>query len=248
MKQCTLLIPAYNEEKNIVDVISGIQGMATTLADRGWQARILVVDDGSQDRTAEKVREMGEHVVQLPVNLGYGAALQTGFRMADHFLFDALICMDADGQHRPQDVLALLEEHDQSHCDVILGSRFVQDTGYKTNWSRKLGIQMFSWVLCFFSGKRIYDVTTGFQLLSKPVVKLFAEEYPSDYPDAQILLLLALSGFRIKEIPVTVLQRVHGSSMHSSIASLVYPVRNLLAIIVILLRLSQIRKALSPAS
>ena len=156
--------------------------------------------------------------------------------------YDAVFTIDADGQHQPKDIIKLLQKYDSGEYDVVLGSRFVEDTGYKTHWSRRLGIKMFSLVLQILSGKKIADVTTGFQLLSQRVVKVFAQEYPHDYPDAQVLLLLSSVGFRIVEVPVEVKARLHGESMHSSINALLYPVRNILAIMVLLLRVSRLKK------
>ncbi len=241
MKKLMILIPSFNEEKNLPLVLQDLKQYEREIKGMGWESRIVVIDDGSDDNTLEAAREYGVESLRLPVNLGYGAALQTGFLYACEQDVDAVISIDADGQHQPQDVLVLLQAFDSGDYDVVLGSRFVKDTGYKTHWSRRLGIKMFSLVLRGLSGQKIADVTTGFQLLSRKVVELFAREYPHDYPDAQVLLMLTVHGFRIKEVPVVVRQRLHGQSMHSSIKALIYPLRNLLAIAVLLLRASQFK-------
>ena len=242
MKRLLVLIPSYNEEKNLPGVLPRLKSETGMLAGDQWQIDILVINDGSKDATASIARQMGVQVVSLPINLGYGAALQTGFKIARDQDYDAVFCMDADGQHRPEDLKVMMDAFTEGNYKVVLGSRFVTDTGYKANFFRKLGIKMFSLVLKLLCGKKIADVTTGLQLLDKQVVRLLADEYPHDFPDTQVLLMLSLVGFEIKEVPVTVKQRVFGTSMHSSIMSLLYPLRNSLAIILTLLRIAQIKK------
>ncbi|MBN1541607.1 glycosyltransferase family 2 protein [candidate division KSB1 bacterium] len=244
MKKLLIVVPTYNEEKNLPQVLNELLLLQNPLSEWQIQSKVLIVDDGSKDRSAEIAKQAGVDVLQLPINLGYGAALQSGFIYALENKVDLVISIDADGQHQPSDILKIVEAYLDGKYDVVLGSRFVEDTGYQTNLPRRLGIKMFSVILHLLSGLRIADVTTGFQLITRQVVELYAAEYPHDYPDAQMLLLLALSGFKIKEIPVVVKQRLHGQSMHSSIKSLLYPIRNFLAIIVILLRIPQVKKTI----
>ena len=242
MRKLLILIPSYNEQENLPPVLQDLKSYASQIEDMKWESHIVVIDDGSMDQTSKVARDFQVETLRLPVNLGYGAALQTGFIYAVEKKYDAVLSIDADGQHQPKDILKLLEAYNSGNYDVILGSRFITDTGYKTHWSRRVGIKMFSLVLQVLSGKKITDVTTGFQLLSSQVVKLFSTEYPHDYPDAQVLLLLSVVGFRIAEVPVVVKQRLHGVSMHSSIKALIYPLRNILAIGVLLLRVSRLKK------
>ncbi len=239
LKKLLILIPAFNEEENLPTVLEQLQALSERTKELGWTQHILVIDDGSDDETARVTRECKINLLQHNVNLGYGAALQSGFTYALHEKFDGILSIDADGQHQPGDILHLLKMFNTGNYDVVLGSRFVENTGYKTNWPRRLGIYIFSFVLKILSGKKIADVTTGFQLVSPRVAALFAKEYPHDYPDAQVLLLLSMTGFRIKEVPIVVKQRTSGTSMHGGpIKSLVYPIRNVLAIFVVLLKVS----------
>jgi len=233
-----VLIPAFNEGGNLSVVLEQLKGLSKQIKELGWTQHILVIDDGSEDGTAWVARDFEVNLLQHSVNLGYGAALQSGFTYALHEQFDGILSIDADGQHQPSDILRLLRVFNTGEYDVVLGSRFVEDTGYKTNWSRRFGIYMFSFVLKVLSGKKIADVTTGFQLVSPKVAALFAKEYPHDYPDAQVLLLLSMTGFRIKEVPIVVKQRTSGTSMHGPLKSFLYPVRNVLAIFVMLLKVS----------
>ena len=241
-KRLMILIPSFNEEKNLPHVLDKLLVEKTGLEKNGWHIDILIINDGSVDNTEKIARQKGAQVVTLPINLGYGAALQTGFKVARELNYDAVFCMDADGQHRPEDLQTMMNVFIREPFQVILGSRFITNTGYKSNLFRKMGITLFSFVLKLLCGKKIADVTTGLQLLDKRVYYLLAEEYPHDFPDTQVLLLLSLVGYEIKEVPVTVKQRVFGKSMHSSIISIFYPLRNSLAIIITLLRIAQIRR------
>ncbi len=241
MKRLLILIPAYNEAVNLPPVLKALDQCRLKIKSLGWQVNILVINDGSADQTANVAKSFNVDVLSHPVNLGYGAALNSGFKYALQHDFDAAISIDADGQHQPEDILKMLKVFTSENVDVVLGSRFVEDTGYKTHWTRLAGIKLFSCMLRLLSGKSIKDVTTGFQLVNKNIIRLFAEEYPVDYPDTQVLLLLSLAGFSIKEIPVKVFAREHGQSMHSSIGALLYPLRNFLAIIVTMLRIAHIK-------
>jgi len=247
-KRLLILIPSFNEEHNLPKVLEKLHTEKSGLEKNGWHIDILIINDGSLDDTEKVAKEKGAHVVTLPINLGYGAALQTGFKVARDLNYDAVICMDADGQHRPEDLQKMMNVFIHEPYQVILGSRFIMNTGYKTNIFRGIGIKLFSIVLRLLCGKKIADVTTGLQLLDKRVYHLLAEEYPHDFPDTQVLLLLSLVGYDIKEVPVIVKQRIFGTSMHSSIVSLIYPLRNSLAIIITLLRIAQIRRDLKKSS
>ncbi len=241
-KRLMILVPSFNEEKNLPCVLDKLLVEKSGLEKNGWHVDILIINDGSMDATEKIARQKGTQVVSLPINLGYGAALQTGFKVARELNYDAVFCMDADGQHRPEDLQSMMNVFINEPYQVILGSRFITNTGYKSNLFRKMGIKLFSAVLRLLCGKKIADVTTGLQLLDKKVYCLLADEYPHDFPDTQVLLLLSLVGYEIKEVPVTVKQRAFGKSMHSSINSVFYPLRNSLAIIITLLRLAQIRR------
>ncbi|HPG40402.1 MAG TPA: glycosyltransferase family 2 protein [bacterium] len=247
VKRLLILIPSFNEEKNLPGVLLKLEAEKAGLEKLGWVIDVLVIDDGSRDKTEQVARSYNVRVAGLPVNLGYGAALQTGFKYARAGGYDAVFSMDADGQHRPEDLAAMLQVFNQGKYQVILGSRFLTPGEYKTNIFRKTGIKLFSIVLHILCGKKIADVTTGLQLLHKNVFNLLADEYPHDFPDTQVLLLLSLMGFEIKEVQVTVKQRIFGTSMHSSLASLLYPFKSFLAIMVTLLRVAQIRRNISKA-
>ena len=183
-----IVVPAYNEEQNIGRVIAGVQEVAPA-------ADVLVVDDGSSDATAVAARQVGGEVISLPFNLGYGVALQTGFKYALEQGYDYVVQMDADGQHEAASVPDLITEARKGTADVILGSRFLGSTTFKPQFARRVGIRIFRVIVSRVVGERISDPTSGFQALNRKVLKLYATEaYPVDFPDADVLIMAHLAG------------------------------------------------------
>ena len=185
-KRKIVIIPCFDEEANIKRVVEGIQKIAIV-------DEIVVVDDGSGDDTAEIARACGATVISLIVNLGYGAALQTGYKYAFDNHYDVAVQIDGDGQHDPKYIANLVQTMENEQCDVVIGSRFMEpETAYKTPFSRKVGICFFRSLIRLFIKQRITDPTSGYQALNKKVVEFFAKGsiYPPDYPDADIIILL----------------------------------------------------------
>jgi glycosyltransferase involved in cell wall biosynthesis len=235
-----VIIPAHNEEANIGPVIGRIREVLAA-------ADIVVVDDGSRDGTARAAREAGAQVLILPNNLGYGAAIQTGFRYAIRNGYDIGIQMDADGQHDPGSVPALLAPVVAGDVDVTLGSRFLGRADYPIPWPKRLGMSLFAGIASAALGQRITDPTTGFQALHHRVMRYFAvDNYPSDYPDADAIMLLGFRGFRLREVPVVMKARMAGTSMHSGFKTVIYVFKMFLSILVVLLR-ERILKPAAPA-
>jgi glycosyltransferase involved in cell wall biosynthesis len=225
-----VIIPAHNEEANVGRVIHEIRGFLPT-------ADLVVVDDGSRDDTARVAREAGAQVLSLPNNLGYGAAIQTGFRYATRNGYDIGIQMDSDGQHAPESVPALLEPVLRGEIDVALGSRFLGRADYPIPWPKKLGMKLFAAIASTALGTRITDPTTGFQALSSRVMRYFAvDNYPSDYPDADAIMVLGFRGFKIREVPVVMKARMAGTSMHTGYKTVLYVFKMFLSILVVVLR------------
>jgi glycosyltransferase involved in cell wall biosynthesis len=225
-----IVIPAYNESgrvgRVVQDVLDAVPG-----------ADVLVVDDGSRDATADEARSAGAAVVTLPVNLGYGAALQTGYKYAARHGYAVLGQIDADGQHLPEHFPALFAELQDARADVVIGSRFLDGEGhYRPPRARKVGIALFARIASMLTRQRISDPTSGFQVMRLPVAQFFCTDvYPSDYPDADILILLHRSGFHVREVPVRMLPSP-GQSMHAGHKSLYYVYKMLLSIFVTVLR------------
>jgi len=225
-----VIIPAYNEEKNIAGVIKGIRNAIPDVD-------ILVVNDGGEDRTEEIVRELGERVVNLPYNMSYGAALQTGFRYAVKHGYGYAVQIDADGQHDPKDILKLLKVVLDGEADVAIGSRFLGGGSYEAPVTRRAGMLIFGWLASFIIGQRVTDPTSGYQALSSNAIRFYAGDYyPVDYPDADVIIMLHRAGLKIKEIPVTMYPNPDNKSMHAGLKPLYYIFKMFLSIFVTLLR------------
>lgn len=224
-----VLIPAYNEEASLAAVIAGVREVVT-------EAEILVVDDCSRDRTADIGRQMRARVVRHPINLGYGAALLTGYHYAAREGFDRIVQMDADGQHDPSGIRKLLDRLAEGY-DLVVGSRFGEGVRpYRPSVFRALGMGLFGKIVTLALRQRISDPTSGFQALSSRLVRFHAagEHFPRDYPDADILVLVGRAGFRIAEVPVTMFEKPGGATIHSGLRPLYYVVKMLLSILLVL--------------
>jgi len=225
-----VLIPAFNEEVKIEKVLNGIK-QALEGAD------ILVVSDGSTDRTESIAKRCGAKVISLPFNLGYGAALQTGYIYAKQKGYDCVVQMDGDGQHDPAYIKDFLDTLRAEGMDVVIGSRFLKDNGYRTTWSKKIGMLIFGTIASVIMGQKISDPTSGFQALKKNVVSFFTRDlYPPDYPDTDMLILLHRAGFRLKEIPVKMYSADFKKPMHRGHKIVYYIFKMFLSIVVTLVR------------
>ncbi len=219
-----MVIPALNEAATIERVIDQVRAGAPDLA-------ILVVDDGSRDDTAVRARRHGADVVRHVFNLGYGAALQTGYKWADRHGYAFLVQIDGDGQHDPADVPRLVARLRAGAADVVIGSRFVERTDYHMGATRSVGRVFLQWLLVTCGGPRIADPTSGFQALARPVFRFCcADFYPSDFPDIDVLLLLHRQGFRIAEVPVRMAPNPPSHiPMHAGLRAVYYGYKMLLS-------------------
>jgi glycosyltransferase involved in cell wall biosynthesis len=209
-----VLIPAHNEGGRIGPVVTRVRDEA--------RADVLVVDDGSSDETGDEAAAAGATVAVHPVNLGYGSALQTGYRYALRAGYDGVIQLDADGQHDPESIGALVAAL-RGGADVVVGSRFLHAGSYKPPLSRRMGMAIFGRVASALSGMRLTDPTSGFQALSRRALVFYAHErYPHDYPDADVLSMVARAGLRLREVPVRMLASPDGKSMHAGILKPIY--------------------------
>jgi hypothetical protein len=225
-----IIIPAYNEQANVGAVVAGVRRVLPA-------ADIVVVDDGSSDDTRTVAQSAGARVLRLPVNLGYGAALQSGYKWAVRRGYPLVGQLDADGQHDPAYLPAMFAQLLADETDVVIGSRFLDRDGiYRPSAARRAGIALFSRVASLIMRQHITDPTSGFQVMRVHVAQFFSTEaYPSDYPDADILILLHRSGFRVREIAVR-MSASTGKSMHGGHHSLYYMYKMWLSILVTLLR------------
>jgi glycosyltransferase involved in cell wall biosynthesis len=229
-----IIIPAFNEEANIQKVITAVKNVIS-------DAKIIVINDGSTDRSAEMAKQAGAVVLNHPFNLGYGAALQTGFKFALMKGYDAVVQIDGDGQHDPSCIPDLIQTLTDNKGDVVLGSRFISNETYKISYIRKIGMRIFSFLASVIMKQPVTDTTSGYQALNKNVLQFYADRrYPVDFPDADVLIMLKRSGFRIKEIPV----KMYGSpkSMHSGLKPIYYIFKMFLSIFLSILRREKIKK------
>lgn len=224
-----VIIPAHNEEDSLPATLAEVKAKAPGVD-------LLIVDDGSRDGTSRVARAAGVAVVRHPVNLGVGGALQTGFRWAVAHGYDVGVQLDADGQHDPAYLDVLLAPVVEGRCDVSIGSRFVEATGYRAPLNRRLGMKLFQAVVKLAIGRRITDTTSGFRAYSRPVMQVCQHEFPKDFPDAPLLIGLARRGFRLDEVPVVMRERQAGRSFYTLGKQLYYPYKNLLASLMALIR------------
>ncbi|MCZ7568495.1 MAG: glycosyltransferase family 2 protein [Ardenticatenaceae bacterium] len=225
-----IIIPAYNEAANLPRVIPEIRHAVPDVD-------IVVVNDCSRDRTAQVAQALGAAVVSLPNNLGYGGAVQTGFRYAVEKGYAYGVMMDGDGQMDPHSVPALLDVVRSGRADLALGSRFLGRMEYKNSRIREFGQLFFRWVVRILIKQPITDPTCGFQALAAEAMAFFScDNYPSDFPDADTLLLFRYAGFTVEEVPVTIRGRLSGSSMHAGWKPIYYVIKMLFAIFIVFLR------------
>lgn len=218
-----LIMPAFKEATSLPGLLGELRGME--IADE-----IVVIDDGSPDETAATAERCGATVLRHPFNMGYGAALQTGYKHALAGGAEYLVQMDADGQHLPSTLADLLDQVKQGHCDLCVGSRFLVPADYQMGPLRSAGRWLFS-RLARIGGLTVSDPTSGLQAMNRRVLELFTTDlYPVDYPDVDVLLLVHRRGLKIAERPVQMAQSWRPSTMHSGLAPLYYCYRLLLAL------------------
>jgi glycosyltransferase involved in cell wall biosynthesis len=217
-----VIIPAHDEAESLPQTLADLR-------DAGGGYDVLVVDDGSSDGTNAIARAQGVPVIRHPFNFGVGGALQTGFRFAVDHGYDVGVQFDADGQHDPRFLDALLQPVLDDRCDVSIGSRYVHASGYRAPIFRRLGMRLFSAFVRVVLRQRLTDTTSGFRAYRLSVMERCQREIPGDFPDAPFLIALARRGFRLAEVPVVMRERRAGRSFYTLGKSLYYPYKNLLA-------------------
>lgn len=229
-RKILVVIPALNEEGQIATVIRQVKQEMP-------EAQVLVVNDGSSDRTEQISLASGARVLSHPFNMGYGVALQTGYKYAVKCGFDFVLQMDADGQHDPRFLQTLLAELQEGKVDVVIGSRFLGVRAYHVPLLRRIGMLLFGFIASRLSGQRITDPTSGYQALSRRAIEFCTSDgFPGDYPDADVLVMLHRAGLRIREVPVGMRPNSNGRSLHSGLKPLYYIYKMLLSITLNLLR------------
>ncbi len=226
-----LIIPAYNEEKNIAGVINDLRAHNPFYD-------ILVVDDGSSDKMTAVLDRLKAAYIAAPVNLGYGAALQLGYKYAVLYNYDTVIQFDGDGQHNASDIIGLYQTYVSKQADIVIGSRFLDNKDTSTTFFRTLGNKLLSAVLLKFTKKRLFDITSGFQVLRRGVFEYYSQtgHFPDDYPDIDVLAEMLIRGNKIVEKPITINKRLSGTSMHAGPYFILYFFKTLLSLVMIVIR------------
>ena len=232
-----IVMPAFNEARTIGAVLKAV---AKEVPD----ADIVVIDDASGDTTADAARRAGAKVISMPFNMGYGIALQTGFKYAYKHGYDYVVQMDGDGQHDPSSIRPLLEAVQSGDADVVIGSRFLGLGNYRAPFLRRMGMRFFGAIATILLRKKISDPTSGFQALNRHAIRFNASDYyPVDFPDADYIIMLHRAGLKVKEVPIA----MHPSpsqkkSMHAGWRPIYYVFDMLLSILVVLLRKHEFKK------
>ncbi|RNF38248.1 glycosyltransferase family 2 protein [Planococcus salinus] len=209
-----IIVPAYNEEQAIIGTVQQLQQFP--------EYDYVVINDGSTDRTKEILETNNIPHISLPVNLGIGGAVQTGYRYAERGHYDYAIQLDADGQHNPEDLHHLVAEMKRRDVDMLIGSRFLEKSNYKGSLTRRTGILYFNYLLRMISRVKITDPTSGYRIVNRNVIKWFANDYPVDYPEVEVIAKLARKGYKVEETKVEMNARQGGESSITPSKSLYY--------------------------
>ncbi|MCD6166076.1 glycosyltransferase family 2 protein [candidate division KSB1 bacterium] len=225
MDRVLIIIPAYNEEKSIRNVIQ-------TVKSEYPDYDIVVVNDGSRDSTAAIVEKCGVKMISLPFNLGIGGAVQTGLIYAKEYNYDIAIQVDADGQHKPEEVHKLVDILRRGDADMVVGSRFLEKTDYHSSFMRKLGNLIFSGLIALVTKQKFSDSTSGFRAFNKRAIAFLANYYPTEFPEPESLVILKKHGFNIKEVSVYMNERQGGQSSVTKFKAVYFMISISIAILI----------------
>ncbi len=219
-----VIIPAYNERESIVSTIQDIKDHAP-----GFD--YIVVNDCSKDDTLEICKKNQINVVDLPVNLGIGGAVQTGYLYALKYGYDIAVQFDGDGQHDAAYLQTMADVLQREHADMVIGSRFIDNKGFQSSGIRRVGIRFFAFLTKVLFGKKISDATSGMRMCNRKVIEMFIKDYPRDYPEPESVCRLLRKKCKVVEIPVEMRERSAGVSSISLKKSVYYMIKVSLAIL-----------------
>ena len=220
------IIPAYNEESAILRTVQDLREHAP-------EVDLLVINDCSRDGTRELLIEAGVPHIDLPLNLGIGGGVQTGYRYALSHGYDAAVQCDGDGQHCAEDMEQLLQPLRDREADMVIGSRFVgSGEGFRSTKMRRAGIRFLSGLIRLCTGQTIHDVTSGYRAVNRKLIELFAEDYAEDYPEPEAIVTALVRGYRVTEVPARMRERRTGESSIRSGRSLYYMIKVSLAVLI----------------
>lgn len=221
MKKVLIIIPAYNEEKNIKKTINSLKEM---------NLDYVVINDGSSDGTLNILKKINANYINLPFNMGIGCAVQTGYKYAYLNNYDIAIQYDGDGQHNSSYINDLINKLNEGH-DIVIGSRYLEKKGFQSSLMRRIGIRWIRLITKILIGKTTTDPTSGFRACNKKVIEFFAENYPYDYPESETYIIASLLGFDIVDVPVIMNERKEGKSSISGIKSVYFMIKVTISLI-----------------
>ena len=220
-----VIIPAFNEEGNLEKTIKDIKNNAPDFD-------YVIINDCSTDKTLEMCRRHGFSYLNLPVNLGIGGAVQTGYRYAYYHGYDIAVQFDGDGQHSAAHLEDMVTTLIDTESDMVIGSRFIEKEGFQSSGLRRIGIKYFTGLIKLLTGKTITDPTSGMRMVDKKLLEKFTDEYPKDYPEPESVVTILSEKYKVTEIPVVMNEREEGVSSISLKNSVYYMIKVSFAILI----------------
>ena len=224
-RRILIIIPAYNEADNLEKVIDN-------LIMNFPQYDYVIINDGSTDQTKQVCAENHYHVLNLPINMGIGGAVQTGYRYAKENGYDMAVQIDGDGQHDVTFLEGMMRCMEEEQADCVIGSRFVEKEGFQSSGLRRTGIRFLSFLGWILTGVRVKDITSGYRLVNRRFIRIFADDYPADYPEPEAMVIAAVHGGKIREYPVIMRERESGTSSITFKKSVYYMFKVTLAMLI----------------
>lgn len=225
MLRTLIIIPAYNEEGSIEKVVNN-------LIEKFPKYDYLVINDGSTDHTQSICNSNKYQVVNLAINMGIGGAVQTGYRYAWDNHYDIAVQIDGDGQHDVSYLEEMIRPIEEGQADIVIGSRFLEKEGFQSTRIRRVGINFLSFLGKLLTGVKVKDITSGYRVVNTKFIRIFALDYPADYPEPEAMVIAAVHGGRIKEYPVIMRERKAGESSITMKKSIYYMCKVTLAMII----------------
>lgn len=230
MKKIILIIPAYNEEENILNTYNNVKQYNKK---NKTNYDVIVINDCSKDRTSIILDKENIPHIDLVHNLGIGGAVQTGYKYAYYNNYDIAVQFDGDGQHDINYVKKIVDPIINNEVDFVIGSRFIENiSNFKTSGARRIGIKIISNFIKVFSRIKVYDTTSGFRACNRKIIEMFSMEYPLEYPEPITTVELAKKKYRIKEVGVNMKEREGGVSSIHTWKNIYYMINVCLSIII----------------
>ena len=220
-----IIIPAYNESSNIEKTVETIKKEAP-------EFDYVIINDCSTDNTRQICENHHYNIVNLPINLGIGGAVQTGYRYGYEEGYDLAVQVDGDGQHDPKFLDEMAKYLESHNLDMVIGSRFINKEGFQSSGARRLGIKYITVLIKILTGAKITDPTSGLRMVNRDVMKIFAYDYPKDYPEPESVVAILRQKKKVEEIPVIMKAREGGVSSISPKKSVYYMIKVTLAILI----------------